>query len=791
MSLALIILAPSGVLTEVASYPIDFPVIGHSMSVLLRNMVCTMVLSIIVVPITFNDVEAQQAGDQYRARAARTDVAPALDGILEQGVWGPAGLIDELIQQEPIEGAPATEDTEIYLLYDAQNLYIGVRAWQRSNHGVVATEMRRDSDRILDEDNIQIILDTFRDSRSGYMFVTNPLGAQLDQQVFNEGEGGARQFGFSSSNINRDWDGVWHVAARVLEDGWVVEIAIPMVTLRFNDSDQQVWGMNIMRNMGGKNEQAFWAPISKEFTITRVSRAGVLEGMQELNRGMDLRVTPFVTAGGSSTLASGEQSNDWQQDVGLDMKYGLSSGLNLDLTVNTDFAQAEVDDEQVNLTRFALFFPEKRDFFLENSGKFRVGSANPFNRYAELFFSRRIGLTESGDNVPIIGGARLTGKVGRNDLAVMTVQTDEAMGTAAENFAVAKFSRNWGRSRVGALVINKTDIDAFGDLANDTSYFNRTYAIDASIAPHPNFTIQGFVAATETSGLNVPVDDPNTSIREDEGWGGMGTYINAQWLDADWKIYGEYGDFENDFNPEAGFLPRNGIRTSKWHIERSPRPDFWGIRVLSPMVNYIYTTDQTGLRLADRWHYMLGVRFDNGAYLNLWWNDIFDRVDREFSLNDAVIPAGDYDFNEYRISFDSSPSRRFYYGLMLSPQQFYGGDRFDTQGKIGARLTDRLATEASWTRNDVDLPSGDFEVDLASVRVDFSISPAMAIRSITQYNSLSEQLSTSARFRWTYRPGSDVFVAYDELRRDPTDPLSTFMFRDRRLIVKATFLLTR
>lgn len=751
-----------------------------------------MFLGMIAVVVTVNDAEAQQLGDEYRTQATRTETAPVLDGVLEEDIWGPAGLIDELIQQEPSEGAPATEDTEIYLLYDAETLYIGIRAWQRSGHGVIATEMRRDSDRILDEDNVQIILDTFKDSRSGYMFVTNPLGAQLDQQVFNEGEGGASQYGFSSSNINRDWDGVWHVSARKLSDGWVAEIAIPMVTLRFNDAEQQVWGMNIMRNMGGKNEQAFWAPISKEFTITRVSMAGVLEGMQSLNRGLDLRVTPFVTGGGSSTQGSNLEhgSHDWTQDVGLDVKYGISASLNLDLTVNTDFAQAEVDDEQVNLTRFALFFPEKRDFFLENSGKFRIGSANPFNRYAELFFSRRIGLTGTGDNVPILGGARLTGKVGRNDVAVMTVQTDEALGTAAENFSIAKFSRNWGRSRFGALVINKTDVDAFGDLASDTSYYNRTYAIDASIAPHPNFTVQGFVAATETSGLQAPVDDPKTSAREDEGWGGMGTYINAQWLDADWKIYGEYADFENDFNPEVGFLPRNGIRTSKWHIEKSPRPDFWGIRVLSPMVNYIYTTDQTGLRLADRWHYMLGVRFDNGAFLNLWLNDNFDRVDRQFSLNEIVIPAGDYDFNEYKISFDSNPSRRFYYGLMVSPQQFYGGDRFDTQGKVGARLTDRFSTEASWTRNDVNLPSGNFDVDLASIRVDFAISPTMAIRSITQYNSFAEQFSTSGRFRWTYRPGSDVFIAYDELRRDPTDPLSTFMFRDRRLIVKATFLLT-
>ena len=238
--------------------------------------VSALALSAFVVPD--DGLHAQQVRADYRIQAVRTQVAPVLDGILEENVWGRGGLIDELIQQEPVEGARATEDTEISLLYDSETLYIGVRAWERSEYGVVATEMRRDSDRILDEDNIQIILDTFDDSRSGYMFVTNPLGAKLDQQVFNEGQGGATQFGFSSSNINRDWDGVWHVAARTLDDGWVAEIAIPMVTVRFSEADQQTWGMNIMRNMGGKNEQAFWAPISQEFTITRVSMAGRSKG---------------------------------------------------------------------------------------------------------------------------------------------------------------------------------------------------------------------------------------------------------------------------------------------------------------------------------------------------------------------------------------------------------------------------------------------------------------------------------------------------------------------------------
>ncbi|MBT8488096.1 MAG: carbohydrate binding family 9 domain-containing protein [Gemmatimonadetes bacterium] len=730
-----------------------------------------LVGTVLLVAWTAVPVHAQESWEEYRVNAIRTAVPPTLDGILEEGVWERAERLENFVQQEPDEGAPSSERTVVYLLYDAENLYVGVRAWDTSARGVNATEMRRDSDRLLEEDNIQIILDTFKDSRSGYMFVTNPLGAQLDQQVFNEGEG-ARP-GLPTSNINRDWDGVWHVASRIVDDGWIAEIAIPMVTLRFPDGRLQSWGMNVMRNIGSRNEQAFWAPISKEFTIARVSMAGSLEGMQELDRGMDLRVTPFVTSGASRVLESQNEVDNWDREVGVDLKYGITAGLNLDLTVNTDFAQAEVDDEQVNLTRFPLFFPEKRDFFLENSGQFNVGSALAFNRHVDLFFSRRIGLSSDGA-VPIIGGARLTGKIGRNDIAVMDVQTDNALGESGENFLVAKYSRNlWGRSRVGGLLINKAETD--GD------YFNRTYAVDATLAPHPNFTVLGFVAKTETPRTTpLPADA--------EGYGEMGAYVNATWLDQSWRFYGEYVDLENDFNPEVGFLPRAGIRTTKLHVERNPRPDRWGIRVLSPMVNWTYTTDQTGRRVAQRWHYMLGTRFDNGAYLNIWLNDHFDRVDQDFSLNGVTVPSGDYSFAEWRFSFDSNPARRLYYGLMYSPQDFYGGTRDDVQLKLGARLTDRFSSEAQYTRNSVELPGGSFDVDLAALRIDLALSPTMTLRSVTQYNSLSDQFGTSARFRWTYRPGSDLYLVYDEVRRDPE---TLFEYRDRRIILKATYLLTR
>jgi len=736
------------------------------MPVQLTRQSCTCAaIAALVAAVPLTAQEGAHSHSTYRVPAVQVERGPIIDGVLDDAVWAQAAVIDQFVQQEPNEGADVSERTEVRVLYDTQTLYLGLRAYDSQPDAVTATEMRRDSNRILDEDNFQIILDTFMDSRSAYMFVTNPLGAQLDQQVANEGEGGRN--GGASSNINRDWDGVWSVSAHRDDQGWIAEIAIPMVTLRFPESFTQSWGLNLMRNIGRKNEQAFWSPIPRAYSLTRVSMAGSLENLQSLNRGRDLRIKPFVTSGASRVSQGGVTDDDFRGDAGLDLKYGVTAGLNLDVTVNTDFAQAEVDDEQVNLTRFPLFYPEKRDFFLENSGQFNVGSATSTNRLADLFFTRRIGLFGRDSNVPIIGGARLTGKVGRNDIAIMDVQTEEAFGVSGENFLVSRYSRNFlTRSRVGALFINREQ--TAGD------HYNRTYAVDFALAPLPSLSATGFVAKTQTEGY--------------AGGDDLGGYVNVTWLDQNWRLFGEYADFQDDFNPEVGYLPRNGIRTSKIHFEATPRPGILGIRDMSPMWNVTYTTDQANRLVSMRMHYMVGTRFNNGANLTVWLNDYVERLDAPFSFNGVPVAAGRYDFAEWYFNFSSNPARRVYYRLGYSPQQFYDGDRTDYSGSLGFRLNDRLSTEASYQRNEVDLSAGDFEVDLASLRVDFALSPTMTLRAISQYNSTTEQVGTSARFRWTYRPGADIYLVYDEVRRDPQ---GVPLYKERRLILKATYLLSR
>ena len=728
--------------------------------------------------------------EYYRVAPVRVENGPQIDGRLDEEVWLRAAVIDEFVQQEPAEGEPATERTVVRLLYDAEALYLGVEAYDSEPDGVIATEMRRDSLRLLDEDNFQVILDTFHDRRSGYMFVTSPLGAKLEQQVAEEGEGGWR--GRNSNNININWDGVWDVVSRRTADGWVAEIAIPMVTLRFPRTEEQVWGVNFMRNIRRKNEQVFWAPISKEYTLTRVSLAGTMTGIGAVNRGLDLRMTPYLLAGGrqdraAGAVAGGGLDGSGFNDYGLDVKYGVASGLNLDLTLNTDFAQVEVDEQQVNLTRFPLFFPEKRDFFLENAGMFNVGApGSGFGRVADLFFTRRIGLSAGGQPTPIIGGARLTGKVNRHNVAAMNITTG-SFGNAGDNFFVGRYSRDiLARSKVGGIVIDKQAVGSvFAPDTGGVSHYNRTFAADTTLAVHRNLTMTGFVAKTQTPGLTS---------------GDMASYARATWLSPAFHVYTEFADLQENFNPEVGFVPRLGIRTSKFHGEWNPRPDRFNIRMFDPMWNITYTTDQHNRLLTRRIHNMVGTYFEDGSSVMFYFNDHFEQLDIPFPIRNTgvTVPAGTYRFGEWVFSYQSDPSRRLYTRTRYSPQTFFDGTRTDIQATVGLRATSRVSAETIFNRSDVDLPWGNFVADLASLRLDLTLSPTVTLRSLSQYNSLTGELSNSIRFNWIYSPGSDIYIAYDEMRLDDLFYLNPHVrrspwgdVRNRQIAIKMTYLLSR
>jgi hypothetical protein len=720
----------------------------------------------VIAPVAASD---QTSRERPAVHATRATDAPKIDGILDEAVWQTATPIEAFIQQEPSEGQAATDRTEVRVLYDTKHIYIGVHA--HASEPVIATEMRRDADRLFDEDNFQVIIDTFHDSRNGYMFLTTPLGAKLEQQVFDEGEGGGRG---TTSNVNRNWDGVWDTAARIVSDGWTAEISIPVNTVRFTPSEEQTWGINFERNIRRKNESVFWSPIPKAYSLTRVSMAGELRGLRGLNLGMDLKLKPFVLGGvhdfeTSRTVASTSALHD----IGLDARYGVTAGLNLDVTVNTDFAQIEVDEQQVNLTRFGLFFPEKRDFFLENSNLFTMGTGSAFSStpvQTDLFFSRRIGLSESGQPIPIFGGARLAGKSGRNNIAMLDIQTDEAFGRPGDNFFVSRYSRDvFQRSRVGALFVNKESVGG-------SAHYNRTMGVDANLALSRNLQINSFLAKTATPG------------REGRD---MSFYGRIAYRDPNWNLWLNYLDVQDNFNAEAGFVQRTGIRTTKAYFSPTPRPKKGNIKLMEPMYVLTYTTDQDNRLIGRLHHLMHGTTLRDDSFINVIYQRNLDVLDLPFRIRPTVtIPAGAYNMDEWVFTYNTSPGKRFYSRLSFSPNDFYGGNKNTTTAAGGIRATSQFSAELQYNRNDVDMPWGKFLVNLTTLRVDYTFSPRMTIRSLTQYNSSTHEISNNIRYNFIHRPGSDLYIVYNELRQTGL-PADIFAQKDRQLVLKVNYLLQR
>jgi hypothetical protein len=714
---------------------------------------------------------AQSSRERPEMRATRVAKGPRIDGVLDDQVWASAEPIDHFTQQEPHEGEAATERTEVRAIYDGRQLYFAVHAYDAVPSAIVATEMRRDSDRLLDEDNFQLILDTFHDQRNGYMFVTTPLGAKLEQQISDDGEGGGRG---SNSAINRNWDGVWDAAAQITDDGWTAEIAIPTSTLRFVPSEEQTWGVNFMRNIRRKNEQVYWSPVDKAYSLVRVSSAGRLTGLRNLSQGLDLKFKPFIVSGiRDQHLSAGAGDTSFLHEIGGDLRYGVTPGLNLDLTYNTDFAQVEVDEQQVNLTRFNLFFPEKRDFFLENANMFTMGTGTSFSSApveTDLFFSRRIGLSDSGQPIPIIGGARLAGKAGPHNIGILDIQTDNVFSRPGDNFFVGRYSHDvLKRSRVGGIFINKEAADGSPD-------YNRTVGADANLALGTNLQVSSFVAKTATPGLDG----------QDMSWFGRIAY-----RDPAWNLWLNYLDVQDNFNAEVGFVQRRGIRATKAYFGPTPRPGAAHIRMMEPMIVLTYITDQDNRLVGRTQHFMLGTRLDDDSYINVIYQRNLDVLDEPFRIQPTVvIPVGSYSYDEWNFSYSSSPARKLYGTIRYSPMEFYDGTRHSTSATLGVRGSTRFSTELQYSRNDVALPWGSFLTNLAILRVDYTFSPRTTIRTLVQYNSSTHEVNSSVRFNFIYRPGSDLYVVYTGLDETGLEA-GAFARRDRQLVVKLNYLLSR
>ena len=684
-----------------------------------------------------------------------------VDGVLDEDAWQQAEPASHFIQREPTTGAPATDDTVVKVAYTQSTLYIAIQAFTDRPEDVVANEMQRDS-QLYRDDSVIIFLDTFHDHRNAFWFETNANGSRTDALVTDEGR-----------DFNVQWDGVWDVAARRTHQGWTAEIAIPFASLRFNPN-LDTWGFNIRRLIRYKREEVYWASMPLEGNVFRISLAGELTGIHPPPPSLNLRLKPFGVAQTSTLSTPAGKINNDREDAGLDVKWGLKRNLTLDLTYNTDFADTEVDDQQINLTRFSLFFPEKREFFLENYGLFEFGFNSPGTPLLKPFFSRRLGISFAGTVVPIDWGARLTGREGPWSIGLLDVQTRHStiapgFNEPEDNWGVVRIKRNIGnRSTVGLIATNR---DAKG---GDT---NRVFGLDTSLYATDQLAFSGFYTASE---------DPGPSRGQGGSWAGG---ARAAWSGPVWNWSFDAVQVGQDYDPQAGFLLRSGIRRYFPFVTFEPRPQVPGLLNLhfafaGDIITDLNNRIETRSLSAD----VAGVRFRSQDQLILFVDSTLDRVPFPFTIGPGVtIAPGEYSFHDVGINYYTNDSRWLSASGYMLKGNYYGGTRLSSFADVIVRASRHLRFDTIWQRDDLDLPGGSFVSNIIRQRIGISITPNLSTNAYVQYNDLGDLLSLNLRLNWTYRPGSDIYLVFNQNWQAPS--LSDLAVRDRAVILKLTYLL--
>ena len=700
------------------------------------------------------------------AHATFVETAPSIDGVVDDPVWELASPITDFIQAEPLQGTPASERTVVRILYDRGAIYVGVICYDSDPGEILVTGSRRDSG-MGDTDSFQMISDTYHDLQNGFVFGTNPAGIEFDGQVSNEGQGGrgsrAGQTAVagSGSGFNLNWDASWTVRTHVNEVGWMAEFAIPLRSLRYGDKPQ-TWGLNFQRNIRRKRETVYWSPLERIFNLYRLSSAGELEGL-DLEAPRNFKVTPYTI--GTATRNFGnpsETETDFDGDVGLDAKFGVTPTLTLDFTYNTDFAQVEVDEQIVNLTRFSVRFPEKRPFFLENAGLFAVGKND-----VDLFFSRRIGIDPSGLPVPILGGARLSGKVGAFNVGLFSMQTDDIAGvTPQNNFTVARVSRELpNRSSLGGIVVSR---DATGAAALPDDW-NRTWGLDGKLGIGDYTNVQGFVARTETPGSRGQESAYNVLARYSQTGG---------------TLRFQYTEVGEDFNPEVGFLNRLGYRQLEAGFFKNFRfPNIPWLRELRAHSRADTYWNLDGYMQSQTIHIDSHVDFESGWFFSPGVDIELEGLTEPFEIFPGVIvPPGAYRHPEIDWRFDSDRSRALSFTSLLRVGGFYTGNQRTFEVGLVGRRGANLTASVNWSRSDINLPEGEFVTNLVQTHFNYSFTPFVNFQSLVQYNDRNQNWSGNFRFGWLSTAGTGLFVVYNETQGlDGIGPLSrTFVVKYSR-----------
>jgi hypothetical protein len=703
-------------------------------------------LTLLTAGLTAAPAEAQPR-ERRVVTAYPTTTPIVVDGNLDEAFYRTRQPASDFIQIEPEDGAPATERTEMWVAFDSDTLYVTFRCWESRMDRVVAKEMRRDNTAIWGGDDVVVLyLDTFNDGRNGVQFVINSIGGRTDGQASNDG------------SYNGDFNMIWDVATGRFDGGWTIETAVPFKSVRYQPGTEQTWGINVVRTNRWKNELSFLNPVPKERGQQGVhfsSTTGLLRGIVAPSGSSNLEVKPYAISNASGQAAAGRGlANDVAADVGVDAKYGLTQNLSADLTYNTDFAQVEADQQQVNLTRFSLFFPEKRDFFLENQGMFTFGGATQFNvgNVPILFYSRRIGL-EGGQPVPIRGGGRLTGRVGRYTLGLINIQTGQEEASAAQptNFSVVRVRRDiLRRSSVGLLMTGRA---ASGAGEQD----NLAYGIDGTFGFFETLSINTYWARTEDRVRAAPGDRRNRdSYRGQLNYNGDRYGLQLERLAV--------GDA---FNPGVGFLRRSDIRRHFGLARFSPRPRRNGVvRKFSWTGSTDYVENGAG-QLETREHEgEFGIDFQNADRFTTTFTSTHEVLPEPFRIARGVtLPVGTYDFNTFRLAYNRANRQRVSGNLSLERGSFYNGHKTAFGLSAGrVNFSPKLSVEPTYSINRVHLTEGQFTSQLLGSRVTFTTTPFMFTSAFLQYNSEAHSVSTNIRFRWEYRPGSELFLVYNDER---------------------------
>ena len=699
-------------------------------------------------------------------RARSVEGVPAMDGdVLNDPAYAGAMLATGFVQSRPFEGQPASERTEVRIVYDADTIYFGVVCYTEDPGTIIVADSRRDSE-LTETDSFRVILDTYLDGQNGFIFGTNPAGIEYDGQLTNEGQGSgrfggggsgrpsnSRQQRGSGGGLNVNWDGAWEVVTRVSEVGWTAEIAIPFRTLRYPTSEVQTWGVNFQRNIRFNNEQVYWSPLPRQFNLNRLSLAGELQGIAVPPQ-RNLQFTPYLL--GSTLRRTETRSNFNTGDLGADLKYSVTPSMTLDLTANTDFAQVEVDDEQINLDRFTLFFPEKRPFFLENAGLFSVGQPGA----VDVFFSRRIGLGENGEQIPIVGGGRLSGKVGNNtNIGFLNMQTAAAgdvgdpEAIAGQNFTVARLRQDLAnRSNVGAMVVNR---NATGDLAGDSGA-NTTVAFDGRWGIGQGGTVSGFVA------------DTGAAQDLSAGPGGSHAYgLSAQHQSERARLSLGFTEVAPDFNPEVGFLARRSYRRMNGSVFTTFRPEnFMGVHELRPHVSHNTVFDfGTGIQETQFTHIDNHIEWRNGYEIHTGVNVTREGVFQPFEIFPGVIvPPGRYDHQEAQIAGNTNLGAPVSFNVNTIVGGLFGGDRVTITPSVSARAGETFNAMLEWSYNDLRLPGGDFTTHLGRLRVSYSFTTRMFLQALVQYNTRASLWSSNLRFGLLSDANTGLFIVYNDIQ---------------------------